>query len=99
MDQVTKRTRARRKNRSRREQEGEANVSQVLRMTPEKGSSQNLAAATAMQRARAAAKQYDRHASPEDAETMEEWRRRGAARESIASRASFVSDPSTGQQW
>ena len=71
-NKVTKRTRARKKNRGRRKRKDEADVSQVLGMTPEKRSSEDLAAATAMQRARAAAEQYDRRASTADAETMEE---------------------------
>ena len=65
-------------------------------MTPEKGSRENLAAATAMQISRAAAEQHDRRVSPADAETMEEWQRNGAARESIASHVSFECDPPEG---
>ena len=98
-NKVTKRTRARKKNRSRRKQKDEADVSQVLGMTPEKRSSEDLAAATAMQRARAAAEQYDRRASTTDAETMEEWHRKGETRESIVSHDSDFDPADPPVQW
>ena len=82
-----------RKNRGQRKRKDDANVSQVLNMTPEKGSRENLAAATTIQRARAAAEQYDRRASYAGAESMEEWQRKGAARESFSGEPSFASDP------
>ena len=93
MSKVTKRTRARKTNRDRRKQQEEANVSQILNMTPDKRSNENLAATTAIQRARAAAEQYDRRASDVNAETMAEWQRKGAARKSIVSEASFECNP------
>ena len=76
MDGVTTRAQAR-KNRGQRKRKDDANISQVLNMTPEKGSKENLAAATAIQRARAAAEQYDRRASYAGAESMGEWLAQG----------------------
>ena len=65
MAYVTTRSKARRKRREeqRRSDLDRADISQHLNMTPTKGSKETLAAATALQRARAAAEQKDRAAT------------------------------------
>ena len=61
---ITGRTTARRSRRNaRNDQEEEANIGQVLGMTPAKGMNETLATATALQRARAAALRKDREAA------------------------------------
>ena len=58
---ITGRTTARRdKRNARNDREEAANISQVLRMTPTRGSRETLVTATALQRARAAALRKDR---------------------------------------
>ena len=61
---ITGRTTARRSRRNaRNDPEEEANIGQVLVMTPAKGMRETLATATALQRARAAALRKDREAA------------------------------------
>ena len=63
MENITGRTTARRDKRAAKESRRvTADIGQVLRMTPTRGSRETLAAATALQRARAAALQKDRDA-------------------------------------
>ena len=64
MDNITGRTTARRSKRTTKANRREtADLSQVLRMTPTRGSRETLATTTALQRARAAALQKDHDAA------------------------------------
>ena len=63
MDKVTGRSTARRSKHAKRDRRTTADLSQVLRMTPTRGSRETLATATALQRTRAAAIRRDREAA------------------------------------
>ena len=63
-DNITKRSKKRRKKRDAGLEQLQADISQILQMTPQKNKDEDLAEATAIQRARAAALKHD-HASPD----------------------------------
>ena len=64
MENITGRTTARRDKRAaKKDRRDSADLSQVLSMTPTRGSRETLATATALQRTRAAAIQRDREAA------------------------------------
>ena len=63
MEHVTGRSTARRKKHAKKDRRTTADLGQVLRMTPTKGSRETLATATALQRTRAAALRRDREAA------------------------------------
>ena len=73
MDNITGRSTARRSKRAQKDRRDTADLSQVLRMTPTRGSRETLATATALQRTRAAAIQRDREAAL--AAERRRWRR------------------------
>ena len=84
MDGVTTRSKARKSRRAKQNAKDPADISQVLGMTPTKGNEETLAAATALQRARAAAQQKDREAAVAAAQTKSAWTRRNKPRDSDA---------------
>ena len=84
MDGVTTRSKARKSKRAKQKAKDPADISQVLGMTPTKGNEETLAAATALQRARAAARQKDRDAALAAAQTKSAWTRRNKPRDSDA---------------
>ena len=94
MDNITGRSTARRLHRAGKQRtEEEADLSQVLRMTPTRGSRETLATATALQRARAAALRKDREAT-----LVTEQRKRERVRPSVlaaltSSALKFESNP------
>ena len=98
MDNITGRSTARRTKRAaKKDRRTSSDLSQVLRMTPTRGSRETLAAATALQRARTAALQKDSEATFVATQTPSE---RGHFSERAARRASdfkFASDPPV--QW
>ena len=95
MDNITGRTTARRSKRATKANRREtADLSQVLRMTPTRGSRETLATATALQRARAAALQKDHDAAIATPGQDKNLRARRIALEAIrASDFKFRSDP------
>ena len=95
MDNITGRTTARRSKRATKANRREtADLSQVLRMTPTRGSRETLATATALQRARAAALQKDHDAAIATPRQDKNLRARRIALEAMrASDFKFRSDP------
>ena len=95
MDNITGRTTARRSKRATKANRREtADLSQVLRMTPTRGSRETLATATALQRARAAALQKDHDAAMATPGQDKNLRARRIALEATrASDFKFRSDP------
>ena len=86
MEHDVQRTNVWKKNRDRRGNEGETNMSQILHMTPVKGSRENLSTTVTVVKSCRESK-----SSPNNmTDTIEEWHRRDISRESITS---FVSDP------
>ena len=84
MEGVTTRSKARKSKRAKRNTKDPADISQVLDMTPTKGNNETLAAATALQRARAAAQQKDRDTALAAAQTKSVWTRHNKPRDSDA---------------